>query len=135
MKCRLLLAILVLIGCGESKPVNNYPYQYLEIKKEESNQMLLFAYDGVFNTDSLKQFCKERKQSFQSGIFYIIVIFDKKENASFPKNPVTAMYGMDKDVLVHIRAMYAYNKLNGYSKLTVYEKNAYESAPVVSDIP
>lgn len=135
MKLRLLLAILALISCGESKPVNNYPYQYLETKKEESNEMLLFAYDAPINTDSLKKFCKERKQSFQSGIFYFIVIFDKKENASFPKNPITAMYGMDKDVLIHIRAMYAYNKMNGYSKLTVYEKNAYESAPVVSDIP
>lgn len=134
MKLRLLLAIAVVFSCGNPQPVSNYPYQYIETKQEESNEMLLFAYNDSIHPAVLKKFCKEKKDSFKSGIFHFIVIFDKKENASFPKNPLTAMYGMDKDVLMHIRATYTFNKLNGYSKLTVYEKNAYESAPVVSDI-
>lgn len=135
MNLKLLLAFTAVFSCGQPQPVNNYPYQYIETKREESNEMLLFAYNDSLHPATLQQFCKERKEGFKSGFFHFIVIFDKKENATFPKNPLTAMYGMDKDALMHIRAIYTFNKLNGYSKLTMYEKNAYESAPVVTDIP
>jgi len=89
--------------------------------------MDLFAYSRDLNIDTLKAFCKSQRNKFETGTFYYVVIFDSKENAVFPNNPLTAEYGIDEEPQKHIRAFYTYNKLNEYSKLDYYEKNKWES--------
>lgn len=146
----LLLGFLVLIATscsteteGETKEETKkeeftYPYEFINSKSEldgsDVNEMELFAYSGEISIDTLKMFCKEKKQKFTTGVFYYIVIFDKKENAVFPNNPMTAFYGMDEEPQKHIRAYYEYNRLNGYSKLNFYEKSSWESSAKSHDI-
>ena len=88
--------------------------------------MLLYTCGDKPNLDTLKLFCAEKKTEFTDGIFHIVVFFDKKENATFPNNPVTALYIEDKP-MKHIKAVYTFNKANGYSQLDFYEKNSFES--------
>lgn len=130
MKKYLFLAFIFLLGCSpEEKAVTSvkkYPYTYIDKKIEDQDEMFLYEMGDTFNTDTLISFCKSQKQKFDNGAFHIVVFFDKKENARFPDNPIPAMYMEDKD-LRSIKADYTYNNINGYSKLTVYDKNALES--------
>lgn len=68
------------------------------------------------------------------GTFHYIVFFDAKDNATFPNNPMTAFYGIDEEPQKHIKAYYEYNRLNGYSKLHVYETNSWESIATTYDL-
>lgn len=136
----LSVTIMCTISCnqhGNSKTSNQtFPYEYIDSKSESNgkNKMDLYAYSEKFDIDSLQLFCKQQKKKFTDGTFYYLVIFDSKENASFPNNPMTAFYGMDEEPLRHIRAYFKYNRQNGYSKLTIYEGNAWESAPEIIEI-
>ena len=108
-----------------------FPYEFLETKKEDTsdynyNEMLLYTCGEKPDLENLKLFCIEKKGEFTDGIFHFIVFFDKKENAKFPNNPLTALF-MEDSELKHIKAVYTFNKLNGYSKLDFYEKNNLES--------
>ena len=109
-----------------------YPFSYVDTRKEDRkndnsyNEMLLYTCGDKPNLDTLKLFCAEKKTEFTDGIFHIVVFFDKKENATFPNNPVTALYIEDKP-MKHIKAVYTFNKANGYSQLDFYEKNSFES--------
>lgn len=142
MKILIILIAIVVYGCvGEQKANSNniqpdFPFEYVDSKTEPSgeNKMDLYAYSEKFNIDSLKLFCKQQKEKFTSGTFYYLVIFDAKENASFPNNPMTAFYGIDEKPQKHIRAYYTYNRLNGYSKLNIFEKNLWVSSPEVIEI-
>ena len=139
-----LFAIFSLLLLAFSCSTNNdekaekFPYQFVNSKTEivgnNQNKMDLFVHSGDMNIDTLTAFCKSQKNKFKTGTFYYVVIFDSKENAVFPNNPLTAEYGMDEEPQKHIRAFYTYNKLNGYSKLNYYEKNKWESTANTIDI-
>ena len=98
------------------------------------NVMDHFAYSGPFDVLSLKAFCKHQKQQNKAKVFYYVVIFDDPANATFPQTPFTAEYGIEEKALKHIRAVYVYNRVNGFSELRYYESNAWESTPVIEKI-
>ncbi|MCZ2129308.1 MAG: hypothetical protein LC109_03475 [Bacteroidia bacterium] len=131
------LAIWIIASCSSS-PSINYPYTYLDSKSEKAgthvNTMELYTISNNPNIDTLKMFCNEKKSKISSGAFHYIVFFDSKENAVFPNNPITAFYGVDEKPMKHIKAYYQYNKINGYSKLHVYEKNSFESSATIIDL-
>lgn len=111
----------------------DFPFSYVDTRKEDRkndnsyNEMLLYTCGDKPSLDTLKLFCTEKKNEFKDGVFHIIVFFDKKQNATFPNNPVTALYIEDKP-MKHIKAIYTFNKANGYSQLDFYEKNSFESS-------
>jgi hypothetical protein len=123
----------------ETPKLVNYPFNYVNTKKEARklddsyNEMILFTCGNKPSLDTLKMFCVDKKQEFTDGIFHIVVFFDNKENAIFPSNPITGGY-MDEKPSKHIKAIYTYNKANGYSKLDYYEKNYWESSPQTTKI-
>ena len=117
-----------------------YPFTYIDTKKEEAgngsyDEMLLYSCGNNPSPDTLKMFCAEKKKEFTTGDFHVIAFFDGRENAVFSKFPITAFYGGDEVPMKHIKAQYTFNRSNGYSKLTCYQNNAYESAPNTFDIP
>lgn len=101
---------------------------------EPNSKIDLYAYTGSFSLESLKLLCKENKQKYNAGSFYSIVIFDSKDNAEFPKDPITAQYGSEEDKAKHIKAFYLYNQKNGYSKLDYYDLNMWEGVAKTEDI-
>lgn len=139
----LLLCLLSSITSCESKSPDSTStgnaFTYVDTKKEQRkndnsyNEMILFTVSESPSLEALKLFCKEKKGEFTDGVFHIVVFFDKKENATFPGNPVTGGY-MEENQLKHIKATYTYNKINGYSKLDYYEKNNWESSANVIQI-
>ena len=111
-----------------------WPYQFVATKTEEiglRNIMDLYAFDGNLDPAELKAFCQDRKQQSKAKAFYLVAIFDDKANAKFPSNRFTAEYGVDPDAGKHVRAVYCYNKLNGYSELRYYAKNSWESVATI----
>jgi hypothetical protein len=108
----------------------DWPYKFVQTKKDpkspDGDIMDLFAYSGPLDIKQLKAFCKARKEQSKAKLFYFAVLFDNAENAVFPSNPFTAEYGIDEDALKHIRAIYTYNRKNGYSELRHYDTNAWE---------
>jgi hypothetical protein len=117
----------------------NYPFAYVDTKKEfikndnNYNEMLLYTCGDHPSIDSLRMFCTDKKKEFSDGIFHIVVFFDKKENAGFPNNPVTGGY-IEELPSKHIKAVYTYNIVSGYSKLDYYDKNSWESTANTSEI-
>jgi hypothetical protein len=63
-------------------------------------------------------FCQTFREKEAADGFTYLVVFDAKENAAYPQNPYTALYGVDLDIMEHIRFYYECNKGNGYSRLT-----------------
>lgn len=94
------------------------------------NSMALAAEFAILDLEYLKDLCKEIKEDVDEGLFYFLVVFDYEENAVFPKTPLTALYGDEEEPQKHIKAIYQYNRINGYSVLTTYEKNKWESVAV-----
>jgi hypothetical protein len=131
----------LLLGCSgtgtsstKSEPTaeKKWPYQFVESKTEPTghrNVMDLYAFDGDFDPADLKAFCKERKAKSPAKVFYYVVIFDKASNAKFPSTPFTAEYGDEEGALKHIRAIYVYNKLNGFSELRYHPQNLWQHVP------
>lgn len=128
-----LLISICLVSCS-SKPSIEYPYHFIDSKKEtmgnNDNKMELYYVENDVNLDSLKMFCREKKSSMEYGSFHFMVFFDSKENADFPNSPFTAFYGDEENKLKHIKAYYQYNHINGYSKLRIYDTNAWEGKSV-----
>ncbi len=79
------------------------------------------------NRDELEYLCRERSKSSLFTLWYYLIVFDSEENAVFPQTPFTALYSDEEEPQRHIKAIYEYNKLNGYSVLSLYEKNKWES--------
>jgi len=106
-----------------------FPYKYINTKRElrenddSYNEMILYACGMHPNIDTLRMFCKAKKDSITDGYFHIIIFYDSPKNARFSKYAVTAMFGDEEKPLRHIKADYTYNVVNGYSKLTVYKVN------------
>ena len=102
--------------------------EYINTKREEEkffyNEMILYSVGEKPDFNEIKEFCITKKQTFKDGAFHILVFFDKKENAKFPNNPVTANFGMDMEILKNIKATYTFNLKNGFSELQISEENA-----------
>jgi hypothetical protein len=122
----------------ESKIEWHFSYKYIKSKQENTtqgiNKMDLYYFSGDMLIDTVKTICIKKQREWVSGASYYIVFFDDKKNAVFPNNPFSAFYGIDEKPLKHIRAYYEFNRLNGYSKLTMYGENAYESPAVTYDL-
>jgi hypothetical protein len=140
-----------LFTCGSSSTYRNleetektqpivFPYKYIGDKREERkndgsyNEMTLYTCGNKVDIDTLKMFCKSKKDSITDGYFHIITFFIDKKHAKFTEFPVTSMYGMDETPAKYIKADYTYNMANGYSKLTVYDKNSWISKGRAFDI-
>lgn len=119
----------------EPPPIQKkWPYQFVGTKTEKSGNndvMDLYAYSDKIDTQELVAFCRERKRQSTAKAFYYLVIFDKPGNAVFPNNPFTATFNEEEETK-HVRAIYCYNKLNGFSELDVYEENMWDSTPKTS---
>lgn len=126
-----ILVAIILTACSDEKP--KFPYEQLNSKTEENAEMYLYSCGANPNVDTLIMFCKSKKEDFQNGAFHFIVFFDNKNNASFPNNPLISGHN-DEEQLKHIKAVYTYNHMNGYSKLVIYQDNAWESKPNEIDI-
>lgn len=137
----------IIAGCGSGsqqqqvveKPLETaLPYTYFQSKAEtvgrNQNHMDLYVWAGTMNLDTLKMLCKEKKTLFQDGAFYFLAVFDSTDHAVFPTQPFTAAFGTDEGALRHIRALYTFNRMNGYSKLDYYEANSWESVAQSVDI-
>lgn len=114
-----------------------WPYLFVETKTEQSghrNVMDIYAFDGDIDPTDLKAFCQERKEKSPAKVFYYVVIFDKASNAKFPSTPFTAGYGDDEGAMKHIRAIYCYNKLNGFSEVRYHSQNIWEHIPTLEKI-
>jgi hypothetical protein len=110
----------------------------LERKQEmradgEFNQMTLFVVDGSITIDELISFCSKNKSDYTDGYLQYLVFFTDRASARFPDNPISAQFMEDRD-LERIKAIYALNNFNGYSKLSYYEKNAFVSLSTSVDI-
>ena len=136
------MAIFLLIALGsvdtdEETTKVNYPYEFVNSKTEKTgnniNKMDLYAIKDIVQIDTLKMFCQKQKRDWKNGAFYFVVFFDDKSNAVFPNNPLTALHNEEK-ALRHIKAVYTYNRINGYSKLNIYKRNAWESVAQEIDI-
>lgn len=115
--------VIILTSCSDQKI--KYPYDYIQSKQEDNNDMHLYSCGDKPNSDTLVMFCRDKKKGFSSGTFHFIVFFDNKSDATFPNNPLTAGHN-DEEQLKHIKAVYTYNRLNGYSKLATYDANAWD---------
>jgi hypothetical protein len=118
----------------EQAAEKKWPYQFVDSKSELSGRQRdvvdLYAFDGDFDLADLKAFCRERKAKCPAEVFYLVVIFDKTSDAKFPNTPLRAEYGPYEDEKwKHIRAIYVFNKLNGFSELRYHPKNIWEHIP------
>lgn len=105
-------------------PTKQTPFAFVDRRTDSHGSVMeLYAYSGAFSEADAIAFFQERKANALGDRFFYAVLFDRKENAKFPNNPFTAHYGMDFDILEHIRAFYEYNKLNGYSELELKDGN------------
>lgn len=98
----------------------------VEIMGNLENSMVLACMPDGINTEEIIKFCLTDIGKLKNGIHFLVV-FDSKENAVFPQTPFAALYGDEEEPQKHIKAVYEYNKLNGYSVLSLYEKNKWES--------
>jgi hypothetical protein len=117
----------------KTEAAKTWSYEFVETKKDPKTNgrdtMDLYSYSGPLVLSDLKAFCKERKQQSSAKAFYYVVIFDDKANATFPTTPFTSDFGgpNDEGALKHIRAVYTFNRVNGFSELRYYDENAWES--------
>jgi len=82
--------------------------------------------DGLGTESDLLEFCQSCRLQSNADMFYYAVIFDDSSNAGFPSDPFTAEFGLEESKLRHIRAIYVYNRVNGFSELRYYDTNAWE---------
>jgi hypothetical protein len=94
--------------------------RYIATKKDSKNNgdiMHLYYLDGAIDVAKLEERCRLLKRVTDAEYFSCIVVFDDPSNAKFPSNPFSAGYGIDFEILKHIKAIYTFNKKNGYSDL------------------
>jgi hypothetical protein len=85
--------------------------------------------------NELISFCKTFREKEAGDSFSYIVVFDAKENAAYPQNPYTALYGVDFEITEHIRFYYECNKFNGYSRLTFVKDKPPAGAAISIAVP
>ena len=139
-----IVVLLVLYVIGTIMGVNPKPNKpapaykntlvFLKEKIEGSNKMELFSPVSTLDLADLKILCANKKKEYLDGTFYYLVVFDSAKNAQFPNSPFTAVYGMEDKKMIHIVAMYSYNRANGFSELTSWDSNMWEGKPKKSKI-
>jgi hypothetical protein len=143
--CNVLAIILVMgsfIGCdpntsAKTSKIPEIPdgacYEFVDFKIEDGkwqNEMFLYALRGPLKYDEFRALCLDIKSRAKNGAFTFVVLFDKRENASFPKDPFTAQYGMEDEKMRHIIAIYGMNQWNKFSEInSYYPKNMFEGKP------
>mgnify|MGYP000891188284 CR=1 FL=1 len=106
----------------------------IESRKDgEYNKMTIFYVDSSITSNELVVFCKSNKDEYSSSYLNILVFFKSKSAARFPDNPLSALFVEEND-LIMIKAIYTFNRFNGYSKLDYYNNNANSSLPQSIDI-
>lgn len=109
--------------------------KFIKAKAEKAgnyiNLMGLHYEPKKIHIEELKELCRNARTFMEDGcMFYYLVVFDSEESAVFPETPFTAMFGAEEEPRKHIKAIYCYNRMNGYSALQMFEKNAWESVAV-----
>ena len=119
---------VALTGAHSQQPT---PYKFLQTKSEQGGRdvMELYAFSGKFDPAALKAFCLDRKAKSTARAFYYAVVFDSAANAKFPTSPFTAEYGIQENTLKHIRAIYCYNRVNGFSEVRYHDANIWDHTP------
>lgn len=132
MNCRVLLLcafLFTLLPVTGAEPKPEGPFKFVATKTEPGKLqpvMELYAFAGPLNPAELKKLCAERKSKSPAKTILYVVVFDSAANAKFPKTPFTAEYGSEENTSKHIRALYMFNKLNGFSEVRYHEKNISE---------
>lgn len=108
--------------------------RYLTSRREfrtDGNENIIHLYECGKYPDVLEiiDMCKRELTGRPKEYFFYLVFFDEEVNAGFSEHPATAYYGLEEQKLSHIKAIYEANRVNGYSMLNFYEKNAFNSPP------
>lgn len=135
---RTIVAIALLVCCCSAPKKEEVHFELINSKTEtegtNANRMDLYAPTKDLDKESLVKLCTEQKQNWREGTFYYLVVFDQSDNATFPNNPFTSLYGIDEEPQKHILALYEYNRINGFSQLTYYSSNMREGKAVTEAI-
>ncbi|MFA5518826.1 MAG: hypothetical protein WDA74_06165 [Spirochaetota bacterium] len=119
---------------------SQFPYKFVDTKNKKlsiwTDTMDLYFCTEPIDTNQLKEFCKIKKDTFSTDGTYYLVIFDAKENAVFPKAPFGGMYGAaeDEEASKHIKAIYVFKKMNGFSELRFYKMHDSEKGSFIERI-
>lgn len=118
----------------ESKPkIEKVTSKKEKVRNGHFNQLTVFYADSAITFKELKEFCTKSKPDYSDGVFQTLVFFKNKKAAKVNDYPIIFGYAKEEN-LVNIKAIYEINNLNGYSKLTYYKDNAYNSLPQTVDI-
>jgi hypothetical protein len=132
------ILFIFLTCCSAPKEKDVYPFKLINSKTETAgaytDQMDIYVPVGDINKEMLVKLCGAQKETGKEGKFYYLVVFDRIESVTFPNSPFTALYGIEEEPQKHILALYEYNRLNGFSRLTFYSKNMWEGKPVTVEI-
>lgn len=106
------------------------PFVFLRSQTDaEGSVMDLYTFEGKSLASEFEFFATKLMRTKQPGGFYYAVVFDSADNAVFPSNPFTALFGMDVSVMSHVRGYFEFNPLNGFAQVTTYERNMASSKP------
>lgn len=138
-----LLGLVLFLSCSQNTPTSvtvkvlTVPDKYplLGSNFDSGNRLLVFEITADQNVDSLVAFCKSYKDFLQSSTVNSdkithFVFFDNKKHYKMTKFPPTSAYSPidgEEELAKRIKATYDFNRINGYSTLTFYDKNSYES--------
>lgn len=127
--CGMLFSFL--FSCSSKE----YSFQYVDERSEDFGNALatmeVYGLNDSLNLQEVKEFCKEKRDKSYAQNLLFVVFFDSAKNASLPKNPISAFYGIDEIPLSHIKAYMEFNKPSNQCKLYVFEKNAFESPATI----
>lgn len=113
--------------------IDNPPYTFHKRKSEGKHVMELYVRKEPHDRDALRQLCRDKKKEKPADGIYLLVVFDTKDDATFPTDPITAEFGIEEQPLRHIRAIYVYNHANGYSHLRYSETNLWDGEVKTSE--
>jgi hypothetical protein len=122
----------------DDSKTNNFGFLKIDSKYESTkggaNRIDLYTPQDRPTPGSLEDLCKSQKKDVAVVGFYYLVVFDQRENAVFPNNPFTSLYGVDEEPQKHIIAIFTYNTVNGFSQLSTYKPNMWNGKPVTYEI-
>ena len=132
----LLAAVIALItfnSCEAKREIpKDTPFISIDQKTEDGDRVEFATYENVNgypDWNKLKAFCLAKKDTWD-GRFYALIVIDDKKYAIYPSGFASALYNVmdDKEVAImkHVKAVYSYNAVNGFSELTTYETNMFE---------
>lgn len=92
-------------------------------KTDDTGTLVVYTLDDhEWNEDEFKKLCLSEKKWAGDG-FRCVAVFNKRENAKYPNNPISAMYGMDTNAMRNIVATYECTGFNSFSEATIYQPN------------